>query len=216
MNELSPLVTFGDSTTASRGPLRTYSDCLRDDLPAKGVAGEVINAGVGGNTTEDALTRFEKDVLAVRPSLVVIQFGINDSALNVWDNPPATQPRVSLNRYVANLEFFIESLQKQNSQVILMTPNSLRWTASLKTLYGKPPYRPDDPDGFNVTLRTYVEGVRELAQKKSVRLIDVYAAFQEYGTRYSMDDLLLDGMHPNEQGHRLVADLLISALLEGL
>jgi lysophospholipase L1-like esterase len=214
MKENFRLVAFGDSTTAPRGPVKTYADCLRNDLSAKGLAVDVVNAGVGGNTTEDARMRFEKAVLAHQPTLTVIQFGINDSAVNVWDNPPATLSRVPISRYVANLEYFIESLRKQNSQVILMTPNSLRWTVALKTLYGKAPYHPDDPDGFNVPLRPYVEGVRMLAHKKSLPLIDIYAAFQEYEKSQPMDDLLLDGMHPNDKGHRLVADRLIAEILK--
>jgi lysophospholipase L1-like esterase len=179
-----------------------------------GLTVEVINAGVGGNSTEDARSRFEKDVLAHQPALTVIQFGINDSAINVWAEPPETQPRVTKSRYVANLEYFIESLRQQNSRIMLMTPNPLRWTAALKTLYGKPPYQPDDPDGFNVTLSPYAASVRLLAKREKLPLIDVYAAFQEYGTRHSMDDLLLDGMHPNDKGHRLVADLLMAEILK--
>jgi lysophospholipase L1-like esterase len=40
--------------------------------------------------------------------------------------------------------------------------------------------------------------------------VDVYAAFQEHGSRagQSMDDLLLDGMHPNNAGHALVTERL--------
>jgi len=43
----------------------------------------------------------------------------------------------------------------------------------------------------------------------------VYAAFEAYGTDTdkSVEDLLLDGMHPNEKGHRLVADLLAKEFL---
>ena len=41
-------------------------------------------------------------------------------------------------------------------------------------------------------------------------LVDVYRAFQERGEEDggSVDALLLDGMHPNAAGHRLVANLL--------
>jgi hypothetical protein len=133
----------------------------------------------------------------------------------VWSQPPATNPPVTESRYAANLEYFIETLRKRNCKVIIMTPNPMRWTPTLKNMYGKPPYRPFDPDGFNVTLRPYADGVRAVAKKRIVPLVDVYAAFQEYGKdkSLSIDDLLLDGMHPNDKGHRLVADLLIKEIL---
>ena len=95
-----------------------------------------------------------------------------------------------------------------------MTPNPLRWTPSLKKRYGRPPYDPEDADGFNVLLSQYAQQVRELARAEQVPLIDVYADFEEFGSQegQSVDDLLLDGMHPNERGHRRVADQLISLL----
>ncbi|HRU05193.1 MAG TPA: GDSL-type esterase/lipase family protein, partial [Candidatus Brocadiia bacterium] len=136
------IVTFGDSTTAPRGKLKTYSDCLREDLSAKGVAVEVVNAGIGGNTTRMALARFQTDVLDRKPDLVVIQFGINDSCVDVWRKPPATGPRVPRDEYVKNLEKMAATLQERGCRVILMTPNLLRWTPRLKTLYGQPPYDP--------------------------------------------------------------------------
>jgi lysophospholipase L1-like esterase len=210
------LVCFGDSTTAPRGPLRVYADCLKDDFAENGIQAEIINAGAGGNTTDDARLRFDRDVLDRRPNLAVIQFGINDSAIDVWKHPPSTEPRVTIEQYVRNLEHFADALQAAKCEVILMTPNPVRWTSSLKLHYGKPPYRPDDPDGFNGLLGQYAEAVRRLAQKRKLPVVDVYAAFEAYGhdKNHSMDDLLLDGMHPNAKGQRLVADLLIGEILK--
>ena len=97
-----------------------------------------------------------------------------------------------------------------------MTPNSLRWAPKTLELYGKAPFHPNDPDGFNVLLASYADRVRKIATARAIPLVDVYAAYQAYGTNneQSIDDLLSDGMHPNAKGHQLVADLLIKALLE--
>ena len=210
------IVAFGDSTTAPRGALQVYADCLKSELPKKGIQAAIINAGVGGNTTAAAKARFEKDVLERRPDLAVIQFGINDSTVDVWKQPPATESRVKKNQYAENLGYFVDKLREKGCQVILMTPNPMRWTPGLKGQYGRPPYRPDDADGFNVTLSRYADCARAVARQKKVPLVDVYAAYQAYGKvkGHSMDELLLDGMHPNDRGHRLTASLLIEAILE--
>jgi len=208
-----PIVVFGDSTTAPRDTVKIYADLLKEELPPKGLAVDISNAGVGGNSTLDAKARFQKDVVARRPALVVIQFGINDSTINVWKKPPESRPPVSKSQFAAHLEYFIDTLHRQHCKVILMTPNPMRWTPALKNLYGKAPYLPNDPDGFNVTLRAYAECVRTVAKKKKVSLVDVYAEFQNYGKQHPLDDLLLDGMHPNDQGHRMVADLLIAEIV---
>ena len=83
-------------------------------------------------------------------------------------------------------------------------------------LYGKPPYLPKDSDGLNVTLIPYVQGVRDLAKKHKVPLVDVYATFQAHGKveGKSVDGLLLDGMHPNDEGQRMIADMLIETILK--
>lgn len=205
------IVTFGDSTTATRGPLDVYSKILAKELPQQGFPVKVINAGIGGNNTDQAKARFEKDVLQHQPDLVVIQFGINDSAIDVWKKPPGTKPRVSNKKYETNLRSMIRTLKEKNVSVILMTPNSMRWNAKTKKLYSKPPYDPNDPDGFNVTLKEFAPTVRTIAREEKVPLVDVYAAFENYAKQpgQSADDLLLDGMHPNTAGQKIVADLLI-------
>lgn len=86
-----------------------------------------------------------------------------------------------------------------------MTPNPLRWTAKLKEMYGRPPYKPDDPDGFNVLLDGYADIARKVARETGAALVDAREAFVAHGRKAgeSVDALLLDGMHPNDRGHRL-------------
>ena len=203
------LVTFGDSTTAPRESLEVYSELLEKQLKVKAPTARVINAGVRGNNTEDASRRFQKDVLGHKPDLVVLQFGINDSAVDVWKDPPADKPRVDLKNFRNHLQYFIRTLKTRGVRVVLMTPNPLRWTPRLRELYGKPPYQPEDPEGMNRLLLTYAAAVRELAREESVALVDIDAAFRDYAHGHgSLDDLLIDGMHPNQQGQRLVAEML--------
>ncbi len=212
------VVAFGDSTTAPRTvdkkPLTVYADLLQKELPGKGVDAIVINAGLGGNNTSQAVARLERDVLAYAPSLVVVQFGINDSAVDAWKDPPAKGPRVPIERYEQNLRHVVRTLKSLGARVILMTPNPLRWTDKLKPMYGKPPYDPKAPDGFNVLLCRYAETVRRIAGQEKASLVDVDAAYTTYGKAKgrSEDDLLLDGMHPNAKGHRLIADRLIEEI----
>jgi len=210
-----PIVLFGASSTALRPGTKTYAELLQQTFQEKNIPIEVINAGVPGNTTALALQRFQKDVLDHNPSLVVIQIGINDSAVDVWKDPPLEKPRVELPVYLMNLESMIDRIQDQNGEVILMSPQRMSWSKKTRELYGKPPYVSDDEEGFNVILDTYVAGLRELAMRKNLPFIDINAAYSKYpsdsGKPYS-ELLHQDGMHPNDQGHQLVFDHLIEAL----
>jgi len=205
------LVTFGDSTTAVRGSTKVYSAILQEEL--RNV--RIINAGVGGNTTELARKRFEQDVLSHAPQIAVIQFGINDSAVDVWRTPPAAGPRVPLERYETNLRYFVQTLKARNTFVVLMTPNPLRWTPKLKETYGKPPYNPENPDGFNAPLEPYCEAVRRVAREEGAELLDIQRVFVEEARKrgVGVEAFLSDGMHPNDAGHRLEAGILRERIL---
>jgi len=209
------IVAFGDSTTAPRAGVVVYAKLLERLLLANNVEARIINAGVGGDTTDSGKTRFQRDVLNHQPDLVVLQFGINDSSVNVWETPPASTPTVAIDNYKDNLIGFIRTLKQNGTEIILMTPNPLRWTDNLKKAYGKLPYDPEDPDGFNVLLKRYGSVVRLVANQERIPLIDVYQAFETYGAgkNRSINDLLLDGMHPNSAGHRIVASLLTNQII---
>lgn len=214
--EPTKLVAFGDSTTATRGALRIYAQILQEDLPAKDHPVLVVNAGVGGHNTNHARSRFERDVLAQQADIVVIQFGINDAAVDVWKKPAATNPRVSLEIFEKNLQHFVRTLKSRKARVVLMTPNPLRWTPKMRELYGQPPYDAQDPDGFNILLKHYAEKVRDLSRTEDVPVIDVYQLFEDYGSHegQTVSDLLLDGIHPNARGHQLIADRLMKVVLQ--
>ena len=135
------IVAFGDSTTAVRGSTKVYASVLQEEL--RNV--RVLNAGVSGNTTEVGRKRFEEDVLKHQPQIAIIQFGINDAAVDVWKTPQATEPRVSLERYEANLRHFVQTLKSKNTRVVLMTSNPLRWTPKLKGTEGRLRHHLDRP-----------------------------------------------------------------------
>ena len=80
----------------------------------------------------------------------------------------------------------------------------------MKKMYGKPPYEPENADGFNLRLKLYAQKMREVAKAEKIELLNIYEAFESFGKKdgQSVDGLLLDGVHPSEKGHQLVADLL--------
>ncbi len=210
------VVAFGTSTTARRSGVESvYADLLRKKLAQQGLSARVVNQGIPGNRTTDAIARFESDVRAWKPDVVIILFGLNDSAVDVWRN--ATKPRVPIDSYRKNLTTMVQTLKGDGAKPILVTPQPMHWTEKLKKLYAGPPYNDKspytatDPLGFNATLVDYVEVVREVAGLEEVALVDLHQQFMDYhgGKGQHLSDLLLDGMHPNDKGHRMIADALL-------
>jgi acyl-CoA thioesterase-1 len=95
------IVCFGDSLTAGYGAElgKSYPDYLQADLDAKGYYYRVVNQGISGNTTKDGVERVD-NVVAMKPSVVVVEFGGNDGlrGLRIEDS------RSNLDRIVATLK----------------------------------------------------------------------------------------------------------------
>ncbi|MBK8093735.1 MAG: exo-alpha-sialidase [Verrucomicrobiaceae bacterium] len=206
---------FGDSTTAARGTVKVYAERVNIMLQSIGSSLSVYNAGKPSDTTAQAVKRLQTDVLAYKPRIVVMQFGINDSAVDVWRKPPASTPRVSLESYTSNYRSMILAAQKSGAKVILMTTNPLRWTSKLIELYGKPPYDPESEGGFEKPhLLAYNDAVRALAKELKVTLVDVYASYPEFTAKkkLTVSEMIPDGMHPGDSGQELVSQLLLPAI----
>ncbi|RAJ93111.1 lysophospholipase L1-like esterase [Larkinella arboricola] len=197
------IVAFGNSITATRKTVnQVFAQRLPHLLSQKGVSATVINAGIPGSHTgrqtdhnlfkiRHALDRFESDVLAKQPDLTIIGFGINDAHID--KDGPNGPSRIPLEKYRENLSYMIESLQKQGSKIILTVPNPLGQKY--------PAYQ-------NERLQGYVNTIREFARKYRTGLVDNNQAFRAYQTRtgVSFDSLMLDGVHPNDKGHELIAE----------
>ncbi len=136
------LVCFGDSLTAGFGtdPGQSYPDYLQADLNSRGYKYRVVNEGISGNTTKDGLERVSS-VLALKPAVVVVEFGGNDGLRGL---------RIEDSR--ANLDKIVATLKSSGTRVVL---------AGI-TL--PPDYGPDYIQQFNATYEL-------LAQKYKVPLL---------------------------------------------
>jgi lysophospholipase L1-like esterase len=204
------VVLFGESTTAPRNGVRIFGDILSGELPDFGMEPTILNEGRGGENTDQARARFKSAVLDHQPDIVTIYYGLNDAAVDVFDS--ATEPRVSLERFTENLRYFIAEIRNQGGVPILLTPNPMSWTTDQVRLYGKSPYKVDEPDGHNVIVRDYVAAVRTLAANEAVPIVDVFKILHNYADAHSFDAILLDGVHPNDLGHRMIADALLTVI----
>ncbi|HTQ56043.1 MAG TPA: arylesterase [Bryobacteraceae bacterium] len=94
------IVAFGDSLTAGFGadPGKSYPDFLQQDLDRAHLAYRVVNAGISGETTTDALARLNT-VIALKPDVVIVEFGGNDGLRGL----PVTTTRANLDQIIGAL-----------------------------------------------------------------------------------------------------------------
>ena len=202
------IVTFGNSTTAPRKNIdQVYAVRLEEYLNAKGLENKVINAGNPGSHSGSikdndfakiahGMDRFDTGVLRYNPDWVTINFGLNDS----WQDKGAKgASRIPVDSYRQNLSFYIDKIRENKGRVILLTPNPVG-----KKFNGYHKKR----------LKKYRRVVRELSKEKEVALIDTWKLFHRYAREKhtKIDDLLLDGIHPGDIGHDLIAKEIVQVI----
>jgi acyl-CoA thioesterase-1 len=201
-SEPARVVCLGDSVTKAVRPgvepHETFCALVQQELSRSGRPVEVVNAGIGGNTTEDGLKRFQTDVLDHKPNVVVLMFGLNDS----WIDAGKSESRLTVHEYRANLDTMLELLSGHGIKAVLMTPNP-----ALAPTYGAE---------RNATLRPYVDVVRQLARHHELPLVDVYQHFAELALEREINSLFTDDMHPNPAGQKQIAELLQPVLTRKL
>jgi lysophospholipase L1-like esterase len=188
------IIFFGDSLTAlavrdSRVPEgKGYVPLVRAALKEKGV--EVDAVATGGHKVTDLLKRVDKDVLSKKPTVVVIQIGVNDVGAGVT---PA--------QFKEQLEELIGKLQKGGAQVVQCTCTCRREGY-------------DPKEATDKKLDALAEVAREIAREKKLPLTDLRKAFVAYWDRNNPDRkprgvLTYDGNHWNETGHKFVAEQML-------
>ncbi len=109
MDTRQVVVAFGDSLSAGHGAGdgHSYPDYLQTELDRLGYPYHVVNAGVSGDTTLAGVVRIA-DVVALKPAIVILEFGGNDGLRGI---PVASTQ--------ANLDQMIVALRKAGARVVL-------------------------------------------------------------------------------------------------
>jgi lysophospholipase L1-like esterase len=184
------VIAFGDSITAA--------DKWQKHIEAEyGI--DIINAGVGGDTTNSAKTRFKRDVLDKKPDIVFISLGVNDCAIDM-------SRYVDLETYKANMAYFIDECEKVGAKVIVNIPTPVVDEQYL-TRHKKEPFEPYG--GPNGIVTVYADACREVAIEKGVAFADLNAYFQGLDGGYAK--YFPDGVHPSDTGYKMYADVVMEA-----
>jgi lysophospholipase L1-like esterase len=196
------IVFLGDSITTGGVAPKGYVTLVKNALAErhKDLGIEVVGAGVSGNKVPDLQKRLEKDVLAKKPSLVVVYIGIND----VWhgENDPAKG--TTKEKYEAGLKEIIGKIKDAGARVVLCTP----------TVIGE---KKAGANKLDAMLDEYAEVSRKVAKDTGSQLCDLRKAFADHLAKNNPDDkergvLTTDRVHLNDAGNKLVADTILATI----
>lgn len=188
------IVALGSSTTEGTGashPSYSYPSRLRAELANRlpGIDVQVLNRGVGGDTTADMLARLEHDAIAPHPDLVIWQVGSNDV---LDDGDPAAVGDV--------IRQGDARLKAAGTDVVLMDIQ----------------YAPAILD--HEVYRAMQESIAAAARAGGVplfRRFDIMRSWDRSGSLPMQAALYRDNLHMNDRGYRCLARVLAEDIVAG-
>jgi lysophospholipase L1-like esterase len=160
-----------------------------------------VNRGISGNTVLDLTARWQTDTLALKPNLLSILVGVNDTFFSKQPEP---------------IEQFRDAYDKLLSDTLAALPG-------VKIVLGQPFLLPvgkfkDQYPAKLAELKQRADVVAQLASKYHLPLIRYQDVFDQACSKAPADHWSWDGVHPTYAGHGLMAQAwltTVNALQDG-
>jgi lysophospholipase L1-like esterase len=196
------IVFLGDSITQGGVGKTGYVTLIKTTMTEKhkDLGVEIVGAGISGNKVPDLQKRLEKDVLAKKPTVVVIYIGIND----VWHGENDPTKGTSKEKFEEGLKEIIQKIKDSGARVVLCTP----------TVIGE---KKAGANKLDSKLDEYADISRKVAKETGSELCDLRKAFADHLAKNNEKDkesgiLTTDRVHLNDAGNKLVAETMLATL----
>jgi lysophospholipase L1-like esterase len=197
------VLVFGDSITQgywdSGGGwverLRRYYDGLQiKDLKGRDEP-TVFNLGVSADTSSEILVRIEAENTArQRPEqVVVVQIGINDAAQT------DSKAFIEIETYQSNLKAIAEKMQAAGARLIFVGLSAVNEHETTPVFWDAVYYR-------NELIQQYEKTMEQVSRDCKIPFFPIFDDFKKQLD--AGEDLLADGLHPNDAGHKLIYELM--------
>lgn len=185
------VVCFGDSLTACGGKGGRYSDWL-----ARWLSNEVIvNKGVNRDTLAGGRARFERDVLALKPDVVIIELGAND----FW------QMKRGISQLKADLEDMAARAKEAQIEVVIAS------------CFGERDYLLEKKVEFGPQRYGFADRIWRMEKE----ICEKYGCFYVPNMQIDIkpngrEPYWADNLHPNKEGNKFVAKRILTELKKAL
>lgn len=200
---------LGDSITEGVG-VADADNIYHQHIKEKYALKEAYNYGVSGTriarqsvpthpgTKYDLTFELRAEIMNRNADAVVVFGGTNDYGHG--DAHFGTIDSTDIHTFCGAVNSLINKLKKDfpKAKIVFMTP-----------LHRQGENEPSQPDGK--ILEDYVNAIREICKKQDIPVIDL---FEINPLDPSDCDVVPDGLHPNDKGHAIMADVIGEALLK--
>lgn len=186
---MKTIVCHGDSLTqgADLNPNYTWPVLVENRV---GI--EIINSGIGGDTSGGLLGRFYHDVVRHNPDVVLVMGGTNDLW---WD--------LDVNIILANIFAMTCQAEYHNMAPVVGLPlplymENIRQQKMMAPIGGW--------ENCIQKLERLIDALSFSARESDIAVLDFYHLFLDDTGEVQENYFLEDGLHPNKEGHMVMAD----------
>ena len=186
---MKTIVCHGDSLTqgADLNPNYTWPVLVENQVGIK-----IINSGIGGDTSGGLLGRFYHDVVQHKPDVVLVMGGTNDLW---WD--------LDVNIILANIFAMTCQAEYHNMAPVVGLPlplymENIRQQKMMAPIGGW--------ENCIQKLDRLIAALSFSARESDIAVLDFYPLFLDDNGKVQGNYFLEDGLHPNKEGHMVMAD----------
>lgn len=197
------ILVFGDSITygawdSEGGWVDRLKRWAHQHYLANGTKLQVINLGIGGNTSRGILARIEAEIQARHssswPFAIILMFGTNDGRVR------GGEVEVPLEEFTENYQKIVEVARRYTDKIIIV---------------GLPPAGKSELNFKNMrysdrAIQTYEAEIRTIVAHENLPFVDVRPLFNQDGL------FCPDMLHPNDRGHTIIYEAVKAKIDEML
>ena len=188
LQDRETIVFYGDSITEQNLYTAYLETFLLSRFPTRDLA--VFNLGWSGDTASGGNMRYARDVGPVQPSLVFVNFGMNDGGYKAYDE-------TTYRTYLDAQRALADTIRAAGARQVLFT------TSPVDDVLRK------DDGVYNETLSRMASGLGTLAGERGLPLIDLFQPMRDVQRRAKEKDpsftMIPDAIHPDAVGHLVMA-----------
>ena len=179
-----------DPTDLGHGYVSQMSKMISNAFPDRSFS--FYNTGVPGNRAEQVVDRLETDMVALAPEVTVLLIGVNDAWCRFYSERILTDGEFEM-----SVRTILDTARSLGSSVVMLEPYLFpdeKHSVAFEELDGK------------------IRVLRRLAREYADAYVALHGAFSEEIVRREWTDFSSDGVHPNEEGVRFIAEKGIAAV----
>lgn len=175
------------------------------DMPIR-----VFNGGIGGDTAYDMNKRLDGNIFAMKPSVLMVTFGMNDSGYFEYNGDKPKE--FGEQKYQESIKNY-QQMEKRfkdlpDTRIVMVGTSPYDETVQLKE---NTPFKTK-----NETIKRLVEYQQESAAKNNWEFTDLNAPMTAINQQYQQKDPTFtlcgsDRIHPDNDGHMVMAYLFLKA-----